>query len=437
MLGYFADPKVAFVQGPQEFYNRDSFQHLHDDPDAWHEQAMFFRAIQVGKNRWNSAFWCGCPSILRRSALESVGGIRDDTVTEDLHTSLKLHALGWRSIYHPGIVALGIAPNDYHGFILQRLRWAAGTMQVIRREWRIRGLTMAQRISYLSSIGTYFDALRKATFLAIVPLVFLTDQLPLATSLLVFLTFWTIQFLLNGYANNLLARGNNRYLMTEFFDLMKMFAFIHATVTLITGRQVRFQVTPKGGSADRRLQGLLAPYVALILVYALSVVVGLARVTGLLPTYILAAQVAAMLWAFGILCVLIAVVVYGYRKVSQRSADRVRVNLEARYREAYQRIEQPATIENLTTSGCAIRTAEAPSIARSMAVRILEPPLAFRARVRTVRTQPDGFVSGLSIQASPSTAVELALILADSILSQAPGRGAEAGEPPEVESIAA
>src|SRR5438067_7578823 len=65
MLGYFNDERVAIVQAPQEFYNADSFQHAADDPEEWHEQATFFRNVQLGKNRWNSAFWCGCPSMLR------------------------------------------------------------------------------------------------------------------------------------------------------------------------------------------------------------------------------------------------------------------------------------------------------------------------------------------------------------------------------------
>jgi cellulose synthase (UDP-forming) len=171
MLGYFEDEKVAFVQGPQEFYNRDSFQHLKYDEEGWHVQTLFFKTIQPGKNHWNAAFWCGCPSMLRRTALESVGGVASTTVTEDLHTSVKFHAAGWKSVYHAGTVALGIAPNDYDGFVLQRLRWAQGTMQVIRREWRIRGLSLPQRINYVASIGTYFDAMRKAVFLSIVPLV--------------------------------------------------------------------------------------------------------------------------------------------------------------------------------------------------------------------------------------------------------------------------
>ncbi|MGH2582757.1 MAG: glycosyltransferase [Anaerolineales bacterium] len=53
-LGYFEDEKLAFVQTPQEFYNQDSIQHDRRNK-AWHEQSLFFRVIQPGKNYTNSA----------------------------------------------------------------------------------------------------------------------------------------------------------------------------------------------------------------------------------------------------------------------------------------------------------------------------------------------------------------------------------------------
>ena len=50
LLGYFVDPKVALVQGPQEFYNTDSFQHAGPEGSDWNEQSSFYRVIQPGKN---------------------------------------------------------------------------------------------------------------------------------------------------------------------------------------------------------------------------------------------------------------------------------------------------------------------------------------------------------------------------------------------------
>ena len=190
MLGYFEDPQVALVQGPQEFYNPDSFQHRGADDAEWHDQALFYRVLQPGKNRWNPAFWCGTPSLVRRRALESIGGVVADTITEDLHTSLRLHQTGWRTVFHAGTVARGVAPETYQAFIIQRVRWAKGVMQVIRREWYRRGLSPLQRLSYVACTTTYFDAHRKLILLLTIPAILITDQLPIRGEALVFLSVW-------------------------------------------------------------------------------------------------------------------------------------------------------------------------------------------------------------------------------------------------------
>jgi len=151
-LGYFRDAKLAFIQLPQEFFNRDSIQH---DQRAfeWHEQSLFFRVIQPGKNHSNSAIWCGRPSVVRRKALEDVGGVATETITEDIHTSVRLHSRGWSSLFVNEPLAYGIAPQTMQSFLLRRLRWARGTMQLYRGSqsplW-IPGLSLSQRVSYLS-----------------------------------------------------------------------------------------------------------------------------------------------------------------------------------------------------------------------------------------------------------------------------------------------
>src|SRR5262249_46882125 len=66
-LGYFRDPKVAFVQTPQWFYNVPP-------GDPFGSQApLFYGPIQQGKDGWNAAFFCGSNAVLRREALMQIG----------------------------------------------------------------------------------------------------------------------------------------------------------------------------------------------------------------------------------------------------------------------------------------------------------------------------------------------------------------------------
>ena len=86
---------------------------------------MFYDVIQPAKNRWNSAFFVGTSAVLRRSALDEIGGFATGTATEDIHTSLRLHARGWRSLYVPEPLAFGLEAESLREFHKQRVRWAA------------------------------------------------------------------------------------------------------------------------------------------------------------------------------------------------------------------------------------------------------------------------------------------------------------------------
>src|SRR5262249_30116447 len=217
----------------------------------------------------------------------------------------------------------------------------------------------------------------------------------------VFLPLWAGQFVLMSLSNNLLGRGNNRFLMTEFFDLTKMFAFIQASMTLITGRRVRFQVTPKGaGVGEKRLQRI-APFGIVAIIYLLSIDVGLLRLTGLLlHTGHVSVQIAAVLWALALLLVLTLVTSYGYRKISARAADRVTVNLRGSYRQPGRSKLQPLILEDLTISGCAFACDEPPSAGEQVAINVAptgkgKSRLSLKGTVRRVTKRNSDWVVGL------------------------------------------
>jgi cellulose synthase (UDP-forming) len=246
-LGYFEDEKLAFIQMPQEFYNQDSIQH---DPEQkhWHEQSLFFRVIQPGKNHSNSAFWCGSPSIVRRKALEEVGGVATETITEDIHTSVRFHSRGWSSFFLNEVLAFGIAPQTIKSFLVQRLRWAQGTMQLYRSSesplW-IGGLSIRQRLSYLSSFLAYFESFQKFILIMMPVFIIMFHMFPMRVSVLAFLLRWAPYFALSILANQIEGRGYFRYLQTEKYNILKMAVFIQSTLTLFHTGSLKFKVTPK------------------------------------------------------------------------------------------------------------------------------------------------------------------------------------------------
>ncbi|HWI75881.1 MAG TPA: glycosyltransferase [Sphingomicrobium sp.] len=277
-LGYFSDPRVAFVQTPQDFYNVDSFQHRgrRASQEVWHEQTLFYRVIQPGKDRWNAAFFCGSCAVVRREALDAIGGFATGTITEDLHTSLKLHKAGWSSAYHSEALAFGLSPSDFDQYQTQRLRWARGAMQVWRKEGFLfrGGLTLAQKLSYLASTSTYFEGWQKGIVYFLPVVVILTGWMPITNAGPAFLTLFAL-WLLSGMAlNEAVSRGYAKTVWMEEYNFFRYFTFIRASFALVLPLDWRFMVTPKGRANGRSWGMKLLPQLVLVLAAAAAFALG-------------------------------------------------------------------------------------------------------------------------------------------------------------------
>jgi len=277
-IGYFADKNVAFVQTPQDFYNLDSFQHRQSKGNKvlWTEQSLFFRVIQRGKDYWNAAFFCGSCAIVRRSALESIGGFATGTLTEDLHTSLRLHKKGYRSIYMQQSMAYGIAPSNVNPFLSQRVRWGQGAMQVWKKEGILtaKGLTIAQRLNYLASVLTYFDGWQKGLFYLAPAIVLFTGIMPIEAINSEFLLHFIPYYLLSYFMFEEVGRGYGRMFYIEQYNFARFVAFAQATLALF-GVKSTFNVTDKNLSQSEAGRRALRPQKLIIFVNLLAIPLGI------------------------------------------------------------------------------------------------------------------------------------------------------------------
>ncbi|OLO33155.1 glycosyl transferase [Streptomyces sp. MNU77] len=133
MLGYFRDPDVGFVIGPQVYGNYDTFV----TKAAESQQFLFHALIQRAGNRYGSPMFVGTSNAVRISALKQIGGLYD-SITEDMATGFEIHrhrnpATGkkWRSVYTPDVLAVGEGPTAWTDFFTQQLRWSRGTYETI------------------------------------------------------------------------------------------------------------------------------------------------------------------------------------------------------------------------------------------------------------------------------------------------------------------
>jgi len=156
-LGYFEDPKVGFVQVMLTFRNAER---------SWFARAAaescfdFFNPTSMGMDRLGSATMIGSNTLIRREALDSIGGYRAG-LAEDLATSIALHAAGWNSTYVAEPLAPGLAPADVSAWFTQQLKWARGVFEILLSDYpRYFGrLRWGQRISYAVRMTYYWAGL--------------------------------------------------------------------------------------------------------------------------------------------------------------------------------------------------------------------------------------------------------------------------------------
>jgi cellulose synthase (UDP-forming) len=278
-LPYFRNPRLALVQTPQDFYNTDSFEHI-GPGSALHEESLFYRVIQAGKHNAGAAFWCGTNAVLRVSALRSVGGVATESLTEDFHTTMRLHRAGWRTAYHNQVLASGLAAGGPDAFYAQRLRWGRGAMQVLRSDNPLTGpgLTWQQRISYAYSLAAWFDSWRTLA-LALLPVAVLTTGLfPVTSSPQDFLLYAGASFVLQQKSISLLCRGFARAGFSLLFDMVRLPSNLAATLSLVRPGTGVFAVTAKGRTGSARTRAHV-PRVLAALAAVLTVAAGYAALS--------------------------------------------------------------------------------------------------------------------------------------------------------------
>ena len=133
LVPLFADQRVGLVQSPQD--HRDGNRSiLHRAMNA--EYAGFFDIGMVQRNEVNAIVVHGTMCLIRRAAIESVGGWSSDTIVEDSDIGLALLERGWLAHYTNHRYGYGLLPDTFEAYKRQRQRWAFGGIQLLRKHWR-------------------------------------------------------------------------------------------------------------------------------------------------------------------------------------------------------------------------------------------------------------------------------------------------------------
>ncbi|MGN1149344.1 MAG: UDP-forming cellulose synthase catalytic subunit, partial [Sutterella sp.] len=275
------DPKIALVQTPHHFYSPDPFEkNLHLEKAVPIENSLFHDFIQKGNDTWNATMFCGSSAVMRRKALEEIGGIAVETVTEDAHTSLKLNRRGWSSAFIDRPVASGLSTETLSAHIGQRIRWARGMIQIFRLDNPLfgRGLSFAQRLCFFNAMVHFLHGLPRIVFLlAPLPYMFADIYIIYATAAAIF-AYVIPHMVHSAVTNQMLQRGYRYPFLSGVYEtVLSWYILIPTTVALILPHVGTFNVTAKGSVIDRKYLdwGITKPFLVMIALNGAGLLIGL------------------------------------------------------------------------------------------------------------------------------------------------------------------
>ena len=282
-VGFFENERVAIVQTAHHFYNPDIFQkNLRLESELQNEQALFFRILQPGRDAHNSAFFAGSSGLFRRGPLMEIGGFQTDSITEDTYTSMLVHAKGYESRYLNKVLAAGLMPETFEGYLKQRSRWAIGSVQLFLKcnPLTVRGLTFAQRMHYFGSVYYFFHGLPRVVCLAAPLSALLFGISPVHADLLSLVSLFGSYFLAALVMMRTVSRGTRNVFWADVYETAMCFSLSKAILaTLLRPRKPQtFVVTPKGEKLEKRgvnHAATVVPHLILFVLLLAGLVVGI------------------------------------------------------------------------------------------------------------------------------------------------------------------
>ncbi|WP_338700642.1 cellulose synthase catalytic subunit [Streptomyces sp. Q6] len=310
MMGYFRDPDVAFVVGPQVYGNYTSPV----TKAAESQQFLFHALIQRAGNRYRAPMFVGTNNIIRISALKQIGGLVD-SITEDMATGFEIHRhrnpatkKHWRSVYTPDVLAVGEGPASWTDFFTQQMRWSRGTYETLFKQFwkapfsmppgRLFSYTMMLVYYPMTAVNWLLGVLSCVLFLwfgasgtevsASVWLMLYSD----AAALQIGLYLWNRRHNVSPHE----PEGSGG-LAGMAMSAISAPIYLKSLGAALLRRPSRFVVTPKGGDAspDRVLTFRIHLFWATVLAASLAASVVLAH-----------SHVAMRTWAVLALCIALA-----------------------------------------------------------------------------------------------------------------------------------
>jgi cellulose synthase (UDP-forming) len=283
-VGWFLrDPRLGMLQTPHHFYSPDPIErNLGQFRVIPNEGELFYGIVQDGNDFWNAAFFCGSCAVLRREALDEIGGIAAETVTEDAHTCLRMQIRGWNTAYINIPQAAGLATERLSSHVKQRIRWARGMIQILRIENPLfaPNLTLPQRLCYFNAMTHFLYALPRLIFLT-APLIYLIFGFTNVPGYWIAILAYALPHLTLSSVTNSRIQGYHRHsFWNEIYEtVLSPYILLPTLTALFNPKLGKFNVTAKGGLVTRTFfdARIAQPFIVLLAFNALGLLMVVPR----------------------------------------------------------------------------------------------------------------------------------------------------------------
>ena len=259
-LALTREPDIGIVQTPQHFFNPDPVQSNLALSRVWpDEQRFFFDTVMASKDAWGVAFCCGTSSIIRFSALESIGGFPTDSVTEDYLLSLRLREKGFATVYLNEVLSLGLAPEGLKEYYGQRSRWCLGAVQICCGPSGplnfSNKLPLVDRISLIDTFLFWSASHAMRLFAFVVPALFLLFGVKAVSANIADAISYVAPFIIAQICILLwLTEGRILPIMSDLYGTLCATEVVKAVASgLLRPNGQKFKVTAKGGDRSQRV----------------------------------------------------------------------------------------------------------------------------------------------------------------------------------------
>ncbi|MGN7889147.1 glycosyltransferase family 2 protein [Dyadobacter sp. 22481] len=252
IVSHFDNPEIGYVQIVQAYKNHDEGLIA---KGAAQQTYQFYGPMMMTMNHYGTVLAIGANCTFRRTALESIGG-HAAGLAEDMHTSMQLHAKGWKSMYVPAVLARGLVPSTLSAYYKQQLKWSRGVFDLFVHVYPklFSKFTWSQRIHYGTIPLHYLSGFIFLINFLIPILALIFDVSPmhfdLTDFLLVSLPMVSCIILIRHFVQWWVMEDEERgfHVIGGLLMIGTWWVFILGVLYTISGKKIPYVPTPKDGN---------------------------------------------------------------------------------------------------------------------------------------------------------------------------------------------